>query len=93
MTEKSVFGIFTKPLYVRGNKMQSTIYQKLLDEVEKLTQTEQLRLLEQIACLIRRKKPVKTHRSILELQGLGKEIWKNIDAQQYVNEERKSWNG
>lgn len=73
--------------------MQNKSYKKLLDEVEKLTQTDQLRLLEQIAVLIRRKTTVKTRRSILELQGLGKEIWKNIDAQKYVDEERKSWNG
>ena len=73
--------------------MQDTICRKLLDEVEKLTQTDQLRLLEQIAGLIRRKTTVKAPRSILELQGLGKEIWKNIDAQKYVDEERKSWNG
>ena len=31
--------------------------------------------------------------SILELQGLGKEIWQGIDAQEYVDRERSSWNG
>jgi hypothetical protein len=36
--------------------------------------------------------PHKT-RSILELQGKGKDIWKNIDAQEYINKERSSWNG
>jgi hypothetical protein len=30
--------------------------------------------------------------SVLHLQGLGKEIWQNIDAQNYVNEERAVWN-
>jgi len=73
--------------------MQNTNYKKLLDEVEKLAYADQLRLLEQIAVLIRQKAAVKTHRSIMELQGLGKEIWQNIDAQKYVDEERKSWNG
>jgi hypothetical protein len=29
----------------------------------------------------------------LDLQGLGKEIWKGIDAQEYVDRERASWNG
>jgi hypothetical protein len=29
----------------------------------------------------------------MELQGLGKEIWDNIDAQAYVDRERESWNG
>ncbi len=31
-------------------------------------------------------------RSILELSGLGKEIWNGIDAGEYVNQERDSWN-
>ena len=31
--------------------------------------------------------------SILELEGLGKEIWQNMDAQEYVERERSSWNG
>lgn len=31
--------------------------------------------------------------SILQLQGLGKEIWRGIDAQVYVDQERAAWNG
>jgi plasmid stability protein len=29
--------------------------------------------------------------SILELQGLGKEIWRNVDAGKHVKEERRGW--
>lgn len=29
--------------------------------------------------------------SILELQGLGKEIWKGIDATEHIDRERNSW--
>ena len=36
---------------------------------------------------------VQAQASILELQGLGKEIWQNIDAQAYIDQERTSWNG
>jgi hypothetical protein len=33
-----------------------------------------------------------THsRSLLELEGLGEEIWQGIDPQAYVNELRKEW--
>ena len=32
----------------------------------------------------------KTH-SIMELHGLGKEIWAGIDAQEYVNKLRDGW--
>ena len=30
-------------------------------------------------------------RSLLELEGLGQEIWQGIDPQTYVNELRKEW--
>jgi hypothetical protein len=30
-------------------------------------------------------------RSLLELKGLGAEIWEGVDAQEYVNELRKEW--
>jgi hypothetical protein len=29
----------------------------------------------------------------MNLEGLGKEIWSEIDAQEYINRERDSWNG
>ncbi|PKB67420.1 MAG: hypothetical protein BZY81_04635 [SAR202 cluster bacterium Io17-Chloro-G4] len=35
----------------------------------------------------------KGKRSIMEMQGLGKHIWEGIDAQEYVDRERRSWNG
>ncbi|MFL5800692.1 MAG: hypothetical protein ACJ8CR_03020 [Roseiflexaceae bacterium] len=34
---------------------------------------------------------VQRQRSLLELEGLGAEIWQGIDAQEYVNELRKEW--
>ena len=73
--------------------MQVSSYGKLLEDVKKLNQAEQLRLLEQIAVLIRSKATAKTRRSILELQGMRKNMWKNIDAQKYIDKERTPWNG
>lgn len=31
-------------------------------------------------------------RSILDLEGLGKEIWRDIDPKQYIDELRNEWN-
>jgi hypothetical protein len=60
--------------------------------IEGLRPEEQLTLIEIISVklkkLLRQKKP---GHSIMELEGLGAHIWKGMDAQQYVNEERKSW--
>ncbi len=68
-------------------------YHDIRRQVENLTPGEQLRLLEELAVIVRRRMLVKPQRSIMELEGLGKEIWHGMDAQEYVNQERASWNG
>lgn len=35
--------------------------------------------------------PEPPRRSLMELHGLGKEIWEGIDAQEYVNQLREEW--
>ena len=37
------------------------------------------------------KEEEKPKHSLMELEGLGAEIWQGIDAQEYVNELRKEW--
>lgn len=70
-----------------------TTYHEICRQVEELTPDEQLRLLEVLAAIVRRRMTENPKRSILELEGLGKEIWQGIDAQAYVEQERASWNG
>ena len=33
----------------------------------------------------------KKARSLRELKGLGKELWRSVDVDQYLREERRSW--
>ncbi len=70
-------------------------YQEVLQQAQSLTPEEQIRLIEDLSSLIRQRVMMKSKpkHSILELRGLGKEIWNSIDAQEYVNQERDSWNG
>lgn len=70
-------------------------YQEVLHQAQSLTPEEQIHLIEDLSKLIRQQMTMKSQpkRSIMELRGLGKEIWNGIDAQEYVNEERDSWNG
>jgi len=62
-------------------------------QVKPLAQAERLKLLALIAgdLAIEPPKPAPRQRSLLELEGLGAEIWQGIDAQEYVNELRKEW--
>ena len=32
-------------------------------------------------------------RSLLELEGLGQELWQSVDVEDYLRRERSSWNG
>jgi len=60
--------------------------------IESLQPEEQLTLIEIISAKLKKVlRQKKLHHSIMELEGLGAHIWKDIDAQHYVNEERKSW--
>jgi hypothetical protein len=67
-------------------------HSELLAIIQNLDTDEQLKLLEEVAVIVRNKVKAKKH-SILELKGLGKEIWDSVDAQEYVDKERDSWTG
>ena len=63
------------------------IYEQL---VKHLPVEERLELSEMLRSdLVTR--PEEHKRSIMELHGLGAEIWQGIDAQEYVDELRKEW--
>lgn len=68
-------------------------YQQALRQVDQLSVTDQLRLLEEVAARVRVNLDPSSRRSILELRGLGKDIWQGMDAQTYVDWERDSWSG
>ncbi len=62
--------------------------------IKPLPVTERLRLLEITArdlVMQSETSADKPKRSIMELHGLGKEIWEGIDAQEYVNTLRAEW--
>ena len=73
--------------------MPEANYNQVISEIKALDLSDQLRLLEQMAVIIRQKTNTSRTRSILELKGKGKDIWKGLDVKKYLDEERSSWNG
>ncbi len=73
--------------------MPTTDYYELLQRVRHLEPAEQVRLLKDLTTLVHNQISGRPQQSILDLQGIGKEIWSTIDAQEYVDQERASWNG
>jgi len=73
--------------------MASASYEKALQLAVSLSREDQLRLIAELATRPEGETLTEPQHSIMELEGLGKGIWEGIDAQEYVNEERASWNG
>lgn len=67
-------------------------YEDYAKGLQTLSAEDQLKLLELISANLRKMlKTPKAKHSIMELEGLGAEIWEGIDAQEYVRTERQSW--
>ena len=64
------------------------IYQQ---HVKPLPNREKLRLIAKVSSDLAETEAEQPKRSLLELEGLGKEVWKGIDAQEYVDELRNEW--
>ena len=73
--------------------MPDATYNQVISEIKTLKLSDQLRLLEEMATLIRKKTSKTEPRSILELKGKGKNIWKGLNVKAYIDEERSSWDG
>lgn len=61
------------------------------ERIALLTVEQKLRLIAKIAEELECEVEERPKRSIMELHGLGAEIWKGIDAQEYVNQLRAEW--
>jgi hypothetical protein len=75
-------------------KMSSTTVQKLYGELLSLSVAERFEVVQLAMDSLQRECAdvlPSRKRSLLELRGLGKEIWEGIDPGEYVKQERDSW--
>jgi len=69
-------------------------YEQILAQALRLDKSAQKNLIADLTAHLNREpetQPATKKHSVMELQGLGKEIWQGMDAQEYVNRERASW--
>lgn len=67
-----------------------TIYEQHIKPLPEPEQRQLAKLITEKLDTLATDETQKKH-SLLELEGLGEEIWQGIDAQEYVNELRKEW--
>jgi hypothetical protein len=72
--------------------MAAHSYETALQLAASLSRDEKLRLIHELTAQSGDGADSEPEHSIMELCGLGKEIWEGIDAQEYINQERASWN-
>ena len=70
--------------------MASTPYEQARELVEALEPAEQLRLIAEMRSRLRGRVD-REPRSLLELEGLGQEVWQDVDVDEYLRRERDSW--
>lgn len=71
--------------------MAMSTYDQVLKMTKRLNLPEQLQLLEILSRMVRDQVTEAKPHSIMELEGLGAEIWRDVDAQTYIDQERASW--
>lgn len=70
----------------------SQSYDDYVKKIQTLTPEEQLSLIKIISAGLQKTlKGKKAKHTVMELEGLGADIWKGVDAQEYVRKERNSW--
>ena len=75
-----------------SKKNNSLTYDDYVEGIENLNAEEQLSLLEKISARLKKNFQTEANRHrITELEGLGADIWKDIDIQDYLRNERESW--
>ncbi len=67
--------------------MSTHAYDEILEQVQRLTPDEQFQLLADLAIMLRHQVTAEPLHSIMELKGLGKEVWQGIDVEKYIEEE------
>ena len=77
------------------NHAYSEAQNDVINRFQKLSPEEQEQLLKEIEAIVRQR--VKNahcpKHSMKELRGLGKELWRSIDVEKYIEEEHNSWGG
>lgn len=72
--------------------MSTWTHHQILRQIQRLTPDEQLQLLADLANMVSQQwKTAQEQHSILELEGLGKDLWQGINTDEYIRQECDSW--
>jgi endonuclease III len=89
-----LFDFFFEIYYIISMKTANENHiDRIIHDIGILDPSEKLEILERLVCLIKESnssEPKKEY-SLLQLRGLGKEIWTGVDTDRFIENERNSW--
>ncbi len=76
--------------------MSTSTYEEVLNyvvnRVQQLSPEDQERLLDDLAAIIRQQLAARPRKhNVMEFRGMAKKFWEGVDVEQYIEEERNSW--
>ncbi len=71
--------------------MSVSEYNEILERVTHLDTQARIRLLADLAILLRDGDSTRKLHDITEFQGIAKGVWDDVDVQDYIKQERDSW--
>jgi hypothetical protein len=78
-----------------GKAMKTYDYQSSLEAaiqiINTLTPEEQIRLLDDLKVMIHNNKKDEPLHGVMEFDGFAKDLWKDVDVEEYIRQERASW--
>ena len=66
-------------------------WQEALVTVEKLPVADQLRLISELLLRMQNLSAASERLDLLDLAGVGADVWRDIDSDKYIDQERDSW--
>lgn len=63
--------------------------ENILNQIKQLDHSESIDILEKVVLLIKKENEIKQGVKLSSIGGLGSEIWKNIDIDKYISNERE----
>jgi len=73
--------------------MSSDAYNEVLKQIQCLIPDEQRQLIKDIEAMLHRQAESKPRHSVKEFGGIAKDHWKDVNVQEYIDQERDSWGG
>ena len=80
-------------IFVKKNKTMSTTINinNIIQEIEALDYTGKINVMSKIVAMLKHSTKENNSTNITNIKGLGKEVWQDVNIENYISKEREAW--